>query len=268
MLATELTESDAINMNTSSEVLKGLYQQRSKHASYQLVHPLVAGHLGNTNDLLEGKLEQERQAYFDRALPLLGARVMDIGANTGYFSFGALQSGAQHVTCYEGNVDHAAFVTQCAEVVQLSDRLTMHARYFDFQHLIAQTYDVTYCLNVLHHLGDDFGDASLGIDAARAQMLNCLNHMAALTRTLVLQMGFNWKGDVRFPLFEGGEKAALIDFVANGSAERWVIEEVTVPNPLSRVYEPISEDNLPRNDRIGEFMNRPLFKLRSRVLKG
>lgn len=265
---TELSESDAINMSTSSQALKDLYLQRSKHASYQLVHPLVASHLGDTSDLPAGKLERERQAYFDRALPLLGARVMDIGSNTGYFSFGALQSGAQHVTCYEGNVDHAAFVTHCAEVAQVADRLTMHASYFDFMSPITQTYDVTYCLNVLHHLGDDFGDASLGMDAARAQMLRCLNHMAGLTRTLVLQLGFNWKGDVRHPLFEGGEKAALIDFVAQGSTEHWVIEEVTVPNAVSKVYEPINEDNLPRNNQIGEFMNRPLFKMRSRVLKG
>lgn len=253
-------------MTTSNKALKDLYLQRSKHAFYQLVHPLVAGHLSDTEGLPAGKLEQERQAYFDRALPLLGANVLDIGANTGYFSFGALQGGAKHVTCYEGNADHAAFVAHSAEMAKLGDRLTVNACYFDFLAPITQTFDVTYCLNVLHHLGDDFGDASLGIDAARAQMLRSLNHMAALTRTLVLQLGFNWKGDIRHPLFEGGEKAALIDFVAQGSAEHWVIEEVTVPNAVSKVYEPISEDNLPRNNDIGEFMNRPLFKLRSRVL--
>ncbi len=67
-------------------------------------------------------------------------------------------------------------------------------------------------------------------------------------------------------MFEGGEKAALIDFVAQGSADNWLIEEVVVPDPVSKVYEPISEDNLPRNNQIGEFMNRPLFKMRSRLL--
>lgn len=250
----------------SSQALKDLYLQRSKHASYQLVHPLIAPHASGADGLVSGKLEVERQAYFDRALPLLGARVLDIGANTGYFSFGALQSGAKHVTCFEGNAEHAAFVAHAAEMAGLSERLSMHAAYFDFFKPVTQTYDVSYCLNVLHHLGDDFGDASLSMDDARAQMLRALNGMAALTRTLVLQLGFNWKGDVRYPLFEGGEKAALIDFVAQGSADHWVIEEVTVPHPTSKVYEPISEDNLPRNNQIGEFMNRPLFKLRSRVL--
>lgn len=249
-----------------ARALRALYLQRSKHASYQLVHPTVAALLGDTSDLPAGKLEAERQAYFDRALPLLGARVLDIGANTGYFSFAALHSGAREVVCYEGNPEHAAFVAKSAELAGLASRLKVHAAYFTFDAPAGEPYDITYCLNVLHHLGDDFGDASLGLAAACEQMLASLRRMAGLTRILMLQLGFNWKGDVRHPLFEGGEKAALIDFVAHGVGDAWVIEEVTVPNPASREMEPISEDNLPRNNQIGEFMNRPLFKLRSRVL--
>ncbi|MFA7282585.1 MAG: class I SAM-dependent methyltransferase [Sterolibacterium sp.] len=251
-----------------SKDLGNLYLQRSKHASYQLVHPLVAPHMPDIEGLPAGKLEIERQAYFDRSLPLSGARVLDIGANTGYFSFGALHSGASHITCYEGNVEHATFVTYAAKMAGLSDKLTMNACYFDFLQPFEPAFDVTYCLNVLHHLGDDFGDDSLGIDAARTQMLRCLNYMASITRTLMLQLGFNWKGDIRHPLFLGGEKAALIAFVTQGSADHWMIEEITVPHPVTRVYESISEANLPRNNRIGEFMNRPLFKLRSKVLAG
>ncbi|MFT3858025.1 MAG: class I SAM-dependent methyltransferase [Aquabacterium sp.] len=256
-------------MSDHAESLRQLYLQRSKHSSYQLVHPLVARHLGDTSDLPAGKLERERQAYFDRVLPLTGADVLDIGANTGYFSFGALDSGARHVTCYEGNPEHAAFIARSAEVAGLADKIDVHAAYFDFISPLepsGRVFDVTFCLNVLHHLGDDFGDGRLDMAAARAQMLRCLNHMAHVTHTLMLQIGFNWKGDVRHPLFEGGEKSALIDFVAEGSARNWVIEEVTVPNAATRVYEPINEDNLPRNNQIGEFMNRPLFKMRSRLL--
>jgi SAM-dependent methyltransferase len=253
-------------MSTPTNTLRDLYLQRSKHASYQLVHPVVAQLLGDTADLPAGKLEQARQAYFERALPLLGARVLDIGANTGYFSFAALQSGAADVVCVEGNPEHAAFLAQSAELTGLASRMKVQARYFDFMAPTEAVYDVTYCLNVLHHLGDDFGDGQLTMDAARAQMLASLRHMAGMTRILMLQLGFNWKGDVRFPLFEGGEKAALIDFVAHGVGDQWTIEEVTVPNPVTHEIEPISEDNLPRNNQIGEFMNRPLFKLRSRVL--
>ena len=254
-------------MTTSArQTLQELYLQHSKHASYQLVHPILAPYLPDAMGLPAGKLELERQAYFDRCLPLLGARVLDIGTNTGYFSFAALLSGANHVTCYEGNLEHARFVEQGARLAGLSHKLTMNARYFDFLQRFTEAFDVTYCLNVLHHLGDDFGDASLGVETARAQMLQCLNRMASYSRILILQLGFNWKGDVRHPLFAGGEKRALIDFVADGCAEHWLIDEVSVPHPVTRIYEPVSQHNLPRNNQIGEFMNRPLFKLRSRVI--
>jgi SAM-dependent methyltransferase len=247
------------------QALKALYTVKGKHTIYQQVHPLVAVHLPDQEVIAPGKLDIERQAYFERALTLRGARVLDIGCNSGYFTFGALQAGARHVTCYEGHTEHANFVKYGAELAGLSERVTVHPSYFDFQPAGRDPFDVIYCLNVLHHLGDDFGDASLNIDAARQQMLCCLAQMASMTRTLMLQLGFNWKGDVRHPLFEGGEKAALIDFVAQGSADHWLIEEVTVPHPVSKVYERISADNLPRNNQIGEFMNRPLFKMRSRV---
>jgi len=39
---------------------------------------------------------------------------------------------------------------------------------------------------------------------------------------------------------------------------------VAVPDPLTREYEPLSPHNLARNDAVGEFMNRPIFVLRSR----
>lgn len=253
-------------MSEDPSGLQALYLRRSKHAHYQLVHPLVLVHLDDDRDLPPGKLERERQTYFDHVLPLAGAEVLDIGANTGYFSFGALHSGARHVTCYEGNADHAAFVQQAASATGLASRISVQARYFDFMSPPDRTFDVVYCLNVLHHLGDDFGDAALGIDAARAQMLRCLNNMAAHGRVLMLQLGFNWKGDVRWPLFDGGEKAALIDFVTRGVAGCWHVEEVTVPNPSSKDFEHVCAATLPRNDRVGEFMNRPLFKLRSALL--
>ena len=253
-------------MSDHSSRLQALYLRRSKHAHYQRVHPLLLAHLGSGHDLPPGKLERERQAYFDRVLPLAGAEVLDIGANTGYFSFGALDGGARHVTCYEGNADHADFLQQAASATGMADRVSVRARYFDFMSPPDQTFDVVYCLNVLHHLGDDFGDAGLGIDAARTQMLRCLNHMAAYGRVLMLQLGFNWKGDPRHPLFDGGEKAALIDFVTRGVASYWRLEEVTVPNPSSKAFEPVSAATLPRDDRVGEFMNRPLFKLGSVLL--
>ena len=94
-------------------------------------------------------------------------------------------------------------------------------------------------------------------------MLACVNRMAATVRVLMLQVGFNWKGDVRTPLFAGGQKSALIEFVQRGVEGHWSVGEIVVPDPATRDYEAVNAANIARNDAIGEFMNRPIFKLRS-----
>jgi len=251
-------------MNTSTPAtLDALYRQRSKHSSYQLVHPMLAPLLVDADDMPAGKLEVERQRYFARALPLRGASVLDIGANTGYFSFGAIEQGAKRVRCYEGNAQHARFIRGSADRLALGERVDVRHAYYDFNGDAADVFDVGLCLNVVHHLGDDFGDPALTLEQARIHMLDCVNRLAATLRVLMLQVGFNWKGDVRFPLFDGGQKSALIEFVRRGVADHWGIDEIVVPNPATRDYEPLCAANLARNDAIGEFMNRPIFKLRS-----
>jgi hypothetical protein len=245
--------------------LRRLYERDSKHSSYQLLHPMVVPLLGSMADLPPGKLEAQRQRFFARHVDYTGARVLDIGANTGYFSFGALEHGAASVECHEGNRDHAEFIRCAAATLGLSDRLQVHPRYFDFAPGGAR-HDVGLCLNVLHHVGDDFGDRSLTLEQARHRMLACLQAMAGRVATLVLQLGFNWKGDVRYPLFHGGEKAALVDFVAEGARRDWSVAAVAVSDAATGEYEPLAAHNLARNDAIGEFRNRPIFVLRSRRL--
>ena len=244
--------------------LDTLYRRRSKHSSYQQVHPLLAPLLARSDDLPAGKLEAQRQRFFAGAVTFAGARVLDIGANTGYFSFAALAHGAAGVRCYEGNCEHAEFIRAGAEQLGLAERLQVRPRYFDFDADSSEPSDICLCLNVLHHLGDDFGERSLGIEQARRRMLHCLDAMAANTGTLVLQLGFNWKGDVRYPLFAGGEKAALVDFVREGTHAAWRLDTVAVADPQTQEYEALNARNLARNDAIGEFMNRPIFVLRSR----
>lgn len=248
----------------ANPTLQALYRETSKHSNYQLVHPMLAAAFGSAEQLPAGKRETERQRYFESVLHLDGQRVLDIGANTGYFSFAALASGATSVVCYEGNPQHAQFIEAGALALGLGERLKVQARYYDFSANEEEQADITYCLNVLHHLGDDFGDPTLTLAQARLRMLQCLNRLSAVTGTLVLQLGFNWKGDIRFPLFEGGQKAALIDFVRHGIDRTWALEAVVVPNPQSLAYEPVSLANIARNDALGEFMNRPIFVLRSR----
>jgi hypothetical protein len=61
----------------------------------------------------------------------------------------------------------------------------------------APHFDVALLLNVLHHLGDDYGDPGLGIAASATRA--CCDQLNGLstpgTTTLLFQLGFNWKGN-------------------------------------------------------------------------
>lgn len=245
--------------------LRALYDAHSKHSSYQLIHPSLLPLLGSKDGLPAGKHEAQRQQVFDRCLQYAGASVLDIGANTGYFSFAALAKGARRVVSQEGNVRHAEFIAAAAARMGVANRLTVRPQYYDFAAPAAEHYDICLCLNVLHHVGDDFGDQALTIDAARRQMLDAINRLSGSATTLMLQLGYNWKGRVAHPLWDGGTKAAQIEFVAAGTKDHWQIEEVLVVDPLTLEYVPVHGDGYARIDKLGEFLNRPLFRMRSRA---
>lgn len=245
--------------------LRALALAQSKHADYQSLHPTVAALFGEDVPPARGRQEAERWAVMQAATPMRGQRVWDIGANTGYFSMAALAAGAQQVLSQEGNGTHARFVMQCAQALGVQDRLTVRPRYCTFEPSPPQ-HDITLCLNVLHHLGDDFGDPGLDQPAALAAMRQALHGLARQTRELWLQLGYNWKGDVRHPLFEGGTKAAQLAFVREACADDWLPPQVWVYDPESRRFAPPTDRTMARLDAVGEFLNRPLLRLTSRRL--
>lgn len=244
-------------------LLEPMLAARSKHSTYQALHPLVTSLVG-TEYLPPGKRESARWAFMSRRLPLQGLRVLDVGANTGYFSLGAVEAGAAHVTAIEGNAAHAAFIEGCADWLGWREKLEVQPCYFEFEPQ-GLRYDLSFCLNVLHHLGDDFGDSGLTVDMARQGIVRHLQALSHRVRYCWFQLGFNWKGQREQPLFEHGRKQEVIDLVAAHCSSHWKILEVGVYDPSSSQFEPVREALLERWDDQGEFLNRPLFLLESRV---
>ena len=255
------------NFQKNIKKLIELVGAKSKHSDYQLLHPILAKispSLSFTYDP-KGKSETSRQAFMSKHLSLAGLSVLDIGANTGYFSMAAIDEGAKWVVSQEGNIEHAEFISLSAICLDIKDRIEVRASYFDFssETVEPQRFDLALCLNVLHHLGDDFGDNELTLDAAKKEMLEALNRLSNAADKCWMQLGFNWKGDRNRPLFPNGTKTEIIDFVQRGTQGHWDIERIAVFDPISRAYEEANSINLARFDELGEFLNRPLFLLRS-----
>jgi hypothetical protein len=121
-------------------------------------------------------------------------------------------------------------------------------------------------LNVLHHVGDDYGEPSTSIDKARELIIYQLNNMSTLCDVMVLQLGFCWKGNITMGLFEHGTKQEMIEYLKNGIDGSWEILHIGIAekNTNEVTYEELSDQNIARSDEMGEFLNRPMFILKSR----
>lgn len=253
-------------MTMNAPSLLELYQRTSKHSNYQVLARALEPLLGGQAISVQSRHEHERLAYILSRVDVRGMHWADIGGNTGFFSFELLDRGARQVDYFEGNAAHHGFVQAAARQLGLAERLHAHHRYVAFEPAELPVVDGMLLLNVLHHLGDDFGGVQAGKEAARQRMLQCLAAVARCTGVLVFQLGFNWKGDRHEPLFPKGSKAEMIDFIRQGTAADWDISAIGIAERDGErvVFRDLSAHNTARDDSLGEFLNRPIFIMRSR----
>jgi 2-polyprenyl-3-methyl-5-hydroxy-6-metoxy-1,4-benzoquinol methylase len=254
----------------NAPTLLDLYHVASKHNHYQVLPTALEPLLKQDQITVKSRHEIARLNYIAQKLDVTGLHVADVGGNTGFFSFELLDRGARLVDYYEGNQAHHDFVRASAQQLGLNDRLRTFNRYVTFAPNELDGIECTLLLNVLHHLGDDFGDAKLNKEAAKENILSCLASLSHQTRSLVFQLGFNWKGDRNQPLFTGGTKTELIQFIRDGTASDWVIEAIGVAEKSKDAiaFHDLTPSNIERNNALGEFLNRPIFIMRSKHFTG
>ncbi len=253
-------------MNNKINLLPDLYQQSSKHSNYQLLYPTIEKLLDLTQLDITSRMEKERLDYIISKVNFSGNDFADIGGNTGYFSFAALDHGANSVNYYEGNVAHAEFVDLAVKQTNWRDQLIVNPCYINLeQDKLNAKVNVMFLLNVLHHIGDDYG-GKVDKKEVFQHVENTFNNLASQTDYLVFQLGFNWKGDRNCPIFENGTKLEMIEFVKQVSARSWVIQHIGIAERMDQeiVYNELSSTNINRDDSLGEFLNRPIFILKSK----
>lgn len=247
------------------EELRQLYMEKGRHSQYQLLASDLQDAIGGC-DPYKSKYERERLAYVEKNLDLKDKTVIDIGGNTGYFTFEACKLGAKSVDCYEGNETHADFVKLASEVLGTEKQVTVYNEYYVVEQQQKENrYDVAFFLNVLHHLGYDYCQGK-DQEQAKCEMIEYLNHMSALCDYLILQMGFNWGGDIQKCLFAHGTKQEMENYIKEGTEDYWEIVKIGIPVQRDGriVYEDVCPENNERDDAMGEFLNRPLFIMKSK----
>ena len=246
--------------------LRKQYSVTSKHSNYQILAPQLQAFMPQGDFETHSRYEDERFSVIRDAIDLDGTAVLDIGGNTGYFTFEALAAGAS-VTYFDGNQSHADFVATAGEVLNVQHRLNVRNRYYLFDGTGHSNVDVVFLLNVLHHVGDDYGDARISIEKARQSIIDSLVSISRSTRRLVFQLGFNWKGDTSQPLFKGGTKQEMIDFLRAQLSDVYEFDRIEVADVVDGqvVYEDVDDINIQRRDDLGEFLNRPLVFMTSKT---
>jgi len=245
--------------------LKELYANHSKHSNYQILSEKLSQIIGKDEVEISSRYERERFNYIMNNINVKDKNVLDIGGNTGFFSFEALEAGANSVHYFEGDASHSAFVSKASESLGYGSRAEVTNGYYLFDSPSERKYDITFLLNVLHHVGDDYGDNKISIESAKKTIGEQLRNVAQITEVMVFQLGFCWKGNRNLGLFENGTKSEQIDFVTSMSNGVFLLEQVGVPVKRDGkiVYADLDEVNALRDDSLGEFLNRPLFILRS-----
>lgn len=257
-------------MNTQEiKNLKALYEITSKHSNYQILTPELEKFIGKKNISTKSRSEEERFKYILKNTEISQKKVIDIGGNTGYFSFSSLDAGAKHVTYIEGNRNHSDFVSSAAKILSYKENISIIPNYVNLEEdKIVGDSDVIFLLNVLHHIGDDYGNTS-DKNIALNHISNVLKKLASKTNILIFQLGFNWKGNSKLPLFENGTKLEMINFIKKASDQYWNIKHIGIAEGTAQepFYEELNNTNMQRNNALGEFLNRPIFILETLVEK-
>ena len=241
--------------------LQKLYDITSKHSHYQTLPKSVTDLVGEVKQEIN-RYEFERLDYITSNIDLNNKVILDIGANTGFFSVSSIENGANLVDVYEGDESHVNFISDISDVLDLN--ITTNQKYLEFGETFDKKYDVVYLLNVIHHLGDDFGDTKISIENAKQKMSEILKYFSDKTEFIVFQMGYCWKGNRDLLLFESGTKNEMISFVKNSIKNYWDILNIGVlESDLS--YYNLNDSNIQNEPKLKEFGNRPLFILKSKI---
>lgn len=216
----------------SKETLLDLWHSTGKHGVYQQLPHFLSRDFGGIEAPIDERWRGDRSRldYLRTRLDFKGLRVVDIGANTGFFSLTLAHDDQAQVTAVEPDPANRDF-------------LKAVGRHYGLENLaVADTpvtletvdslpaSDLVLLLNVLHHAGEDFDSTWVrSPEALQDYMAGYLGQLAQITRRLVFQLGYNWRGNKATPILPVRHPFEMIDYLrVVFERSGWVMDTVAV----------------------------------------
>lgn len=184
-------ESDAL------ERIQRAASARGKHTDYQRLPDFLPQHVKDCIPVTSMHLEKERLDWMLERVDFREKRVIEIGANSGYFSLMLARTQKARVDAYEPFPAHAEFTRVLAQVCGLQTAVSVHEEPVTLESISRlPTVDVLIFLNVIHHAGFDFDDGSHATDKEQWWRFasDYLSRLKAVSDIMVFQMGYTLGG--------------------------------------------------------------------------
>lgn len=188
----------------------------------------------------QGNLDDRRYEWITANLHIENTTVADLGANLGYFTLRLASEFGAHVDAYEPLLEYGELIRWFSEMCDLDSKIRVHQTVVGRKEIDQlKKVELFLHLNVLHHAGVFFDQGIVNsTDDWTTYSNDHISQLSKVTKTLVIQVGNMWKGNV---LFNSEESVPFITnmLIKNG----WNVDKIGVISDFdSLVYETYEVD--------------------------
>jgi len=230
--------------------LHELYADQSKHSVYQNIPVFVREALGYAETINERwRGDSTRWEYMRDCLDFSNQSVLDVGANTGFFTLSLAHKYPDSIcTAMEGNANHAEFIQLVATQFGMNN-VRILTQYLDFAKLDSLgEYDTILLYNVLHHAGADFdSDLVPSKEDLFDYLVRYMTKLREHCSRIVYQMGYNWGGNKQHPVVALQDDVGKYDYTCRFLRRAgWAIEAIVTSYGCEGDI-PVFHKNLPED---------------------
>lgn len=197
------------------ERLNQLLNIDGKHTQYQELPIEILNESSSLKELkIGGYQDFKRFEWLCKHCETLEGKVVDIGANQGFFSFSVLNKFPVNVTAYEPFNPHSEGIEILRDLMDYDKtQLNVINQGIGIDQIeLLENSELLIFLNVLHHAGKEFDNSYIkNINDWENYAIDYLKKLKTKTKKMFFQLGYAWGGESQ-RLCDDSE---IIDFTSN-----------------------------------------------------